>query len=161
MTAAAKQMTTSRSRNAILVSQHSGSTGSELCTDSIGSNERHWNLNISNEKLANIKSPMFLRLEAMITTVDQFRKEFDGTRVPMYEVAFLAKKKKDEERLRREQRRKERQDKKDRQAEYERQENARNKLFRRKLLDDGNSNNKKSTLEILNGYKVNTYEMPP
>ena len=51
---------------------------------------------------------MFLRLEAMIDTVDQFRKEFDGTRVPKYEIAFLAKKKKEEERLKREQKRKER-----------------------------------------------------
>ena len=63
---------------------------------------------------------MFLRLETMITTVDQFRKEFDGTRVPMYEVSFLAKKKKEEERKRRESKRKERKERKELLAEYER-----------------------------------------
>ena len=49
-----------------------------------------------------MKSPMFLKLENMIQTLSQFREEYDGTRVPKYEVAFLEKKKKDEERHRRE-----------------------------------------------------------
>lgn len=86
------------------MSQKSGpSSGSdERFNSSVDSYELRWNPNISEQKLANIKSPMFLRLEAMIQTVDQFRKEFDGTRVPKYEVAFLAKKKKEEERQRRE-----------------------------------------------------------
>ena len=55
--------------------------------------------------------------------------------MPKYEVAFLAKKKRDEERQRREQKRKERQERKDRQAEYEREINAYNKNYRRKLDD--------------------------
>ena len=45
---------------------------------------------------------MFLKLESMIATLSQFRKEYDGERVPRYEVAFLAKKAKEEERKRRE-----------------------------------------------------------
>lgn len=60
-----------------------------------------------------MKSPMFLRLENMINTLGQFRKEYDGDRVPKYEVAFLAKKAKDEERKRREQKRIERQQRKE------------------------------------------------
>ena len=103
----------------------------------------------------------------MIETVDQFRKEFDGSRVPKYELAFLAKKKKEEERQKREQKRKERQERKERQAEYEREQAAYQKFLRRKLDDQLGSSvvglskdTKKSTLEILNSYKVNTYEMP-
>ena len=61
-----------------------------------------------------MKSPMYLRLEAMIDHIDQFRKEFDGERIPKYEIAFLAKKKKEEERQKREQKRKERQERKER-----------------------------------------------
>ena len=148
-------------------SLHSSNETDEHFRSSVSSGEYRWNPNISDEKLANIKSPMFLRLEAMIETVDQFRKEFDGSRVPKYELAFLAKKKKEEERQKREQKRKERQERKERQAEYEREQAAYQKFLRRKLDDQLGSSvvglskdTKKSTLEILNSYKVNTYEMP-
>ena len=93
---------TARSRNNILLSRVSHSTSREHTTDSNESDEYKWNLNISADKLANIKSPMFLKLESMIATLSQFRKEYDGERVPRYEVAFLAKKAKEEERKRRE-----------------------------------------------------------
>ena len=56
--------------------------------------EGRWaNINLSDEKLANIKSPIFLKLETMISALDKFRSEMDGNRVPKYEVAFLQKKK--------------------------------------------------------------------
>ena len=84
-----------------MISRLSNSTSNERNTSS-ESDEYKWNLNLSNEKLANIKSPMFLKLEAMIATLGEFRKEYDGDRVPKYEIAFLAKKAKEEERKRRE-----------------------------------------------------------
>ena len=85
-----------RSRNALLMSRMS-----EPSTDSHGrgtnmssnSGENRFNLNLSDEKLANIKSPMFLKLQAMISTLEKFREEMDGSRVPKYEVAYIAKKK--------------------------------------------------------------------
>lgn len=54
------------------------------------------NLNLSDEKLANIKSPIYQQLNAMISTLGKFREEMDGTRVPKYELAFLARKKKEQ-----------------------------------------------------------------
>lgn len=49
-------------------------------------------------------------------------------------------------------------------AEYEREQNAYTKLlkgqFEQELVDPGDKFTKKSTLELLNSYKVNTYEMP-
>ena len=150
-----------KSRNNLFMSQKSSSGTDERFGSSVSSNEVQWKANISDEKLANIKSPLYLRLEAMIGTVDQFRKEFDGERIPKYEIAFLAKKKKEEERLKREKKRKERQERRELQAEYEREQAAYQKFLRRKFDDpSGEKNTKKSTLEILNSYKVNTYETP-
>ena len=52
-------------------------------------------LNLSDQKLANIKSPMFLKLEEMIQTVGMFKTEMIGTRVPKYEQRFIEKRRAD------------------------------------------------------------------
>ena len=71
-----------------------------------------WQLKLSDAKLANIKSPCFLKLEAMISTLDKFRSEMDGQRVAKFEIEYLKKKKKDHDRMMKEQRRAERKAKK-------------------------------------------------
>ena len=68
-------------------------------------------LNLSDAKLANIKSPVFLRLETMISTLDRFRSEMDGNRIPKYEMAFLEKKQKELEKQKRIRERQERKEK--------------------------------------------------
>ena len=52
----------------------------------------------------------------MINTLDKFRTEMDGSRVPKYEVAFLEKKKVIQEKQRRDMRRQERRDRKEKKA---------------------------------------------
>ena len=42
-------------------------------------------LNISEEKMANFKSPVFVKLEQMIEMVAMFRNEMDGKRIPKFE----------------------------------------------------------------------------
>ena len=59
-------------------------------------------LNISDTRMDNFKSPMFLKLENMISTLDKFRTEMDGARVPKYEQHFRAKRIEERERQRRE-----------------------------------------------------------
>jgi len=54
-------------------------------------------LNISDQKLMNFKSPMFLKLESMIHTLDKFRVEMDGSRVPKFEQHFIEKRRKERE----------------------------------------------------------------
>jgi len=65
-------------------------------------------LNLSAAKLANFKTPTFLHLTNMITTLDKFRTEMDGSRVPKYEIAYIEKKRAEREKKRREERRTER-----------------------------------------------------
>lgn len=65
-------------------------------------------LNISDEKLANIKSPITMRLEAMVETLDQHREEESKRRIPMFQAAFAVKKKREAEHRAREQKRLER-----------------------------------------------------
>ena len=50
-------------------------------------------LNLSEDKLANIKSPVYLKLENMIQTLDMFRNNMDGKRIPKFEQAFKDRKK--------------------------------------------------------------------
>ena len=52
--------------------------------------------------MANLKSPVFLKLETMIETINMFRQEMDGNRVPKFELSFREKKKKEKERQLRE-----------------------------------------------------------
>ena len=68
-------------------------------------------LNLSDAKIANIKSSCYLKLEAMILTLDRFRSEMDGNRIPKFEIAFLDKKKKELERQKRIKERQERKEK--------------------------------------------------
>ena len=42
--------------------------------------------------MANIKSPVFLRLEAMISTLGRFREEMDGSRIPIWEQQWQERK---------------------------------------------------------------------
>ena len=56
---------------------------------------------------------MFLKLQAMISTLDKFRVEMDGSRVPRYEVAYLQKKRDAVKERKREIRRQERQERKE------------------------------------------------
>ena len=57
-------------------------------------------LHISAQKLANIKSPMFMKLDAMIHTLDKFRGEMQGDRVPKFEAAFIEKRREEAHRQR-------------------------------------------------------------
>ena len=57
---------------------------------------------MSEEKIANIKSPVFLKLETMIETINMFRQEMDGNRVPKFEQNFREKRKKEKDRQLRE-----------------------------------------------------------
>ena len=43
---------------------------------------------LSDAKLANFKSPVFLKLESMIETIGTFQGEMKGTRVPVWEQTF-------------------------------------------------------------------------
>ena len=52
--------------------------------------------------MANIKSPVYLKLESMIETINFFRKEMDGNRIPKFEQLYREKKKKEKERQMRE-----------------------------------------------------------
>ena len=49
-----------------------------------------------------MKSPVYLKLETMIETIDFFRKEMDGNRIPKFEQSFREKQKKEKERQARE-----------------------------------------------------------
>ena len=61
--------------------------------DSSDDDEVSYNqLNLSDAKLANLKSPVFLKLEAMIQTLQQFRDEYQGARVPFYDKKYLMNK---------------------------------------------------------------------
>lgn len=46
-------------------------------------------LKLSEDKLANIKSPTFLKLDSLINHLGHFRREFMGQRIPKYEEQFL------------------------------------------------------------------------
>ena len=59
-------------------------------------------MHLTDEKLANMKSPVYLKLETMIETIDFFRKEMDGNRVPKFEQSYREKQKKEQERQARE-----------------------------------------------------------
>ena len=72
-----------------------GFNGSHASLDS--DNPMH--LKLSDSRLANIKSPVYLKLEAMIGTLDKFRSEMDGNRVPRFEVTYLKKKRKENEKM--------------------------------------------------------------
>ena len=50
------------------------------------------NLNLSDDKLANIKSPTFLKLDSLINHLAHFRREFMGQRIPKYEQQFMLRK---------------------------------------------------------------------
>ena len=56
------------------------------------------NLKLSEDKLANIKSPTFLKLDSLINHLGHFRKEFLGNRIPKYEQQFLVRKEEAEQR---------------------------------------------------------------
>ena len=74
-------------------SQKSPRSESESGSSSSGSSQSDkrplYNLNLTDAKLANIKSPVFLRLEAMISTLGRFREEMDGSRIPVWEQQWL------------------------------------------------------------------------
>ena len=55
--------------------------------------------------MANIKSPVFLRLEAMISTLGRFREEMDGSRIPKWEMQWLERKAIEDKKQMREQKR--------------------------------------------------------
>ena len=70
----------------------SGITALESVNESLSNAlDRMSILNISDSRIDNFKSPMFLKLETMISTLDKFRSEMDGSRVPKYEKHFIAK----------------------------------------------------------------------
>ena len=100
---------------------------------------------------------MFQKLESMINTLDKFRHEMDGSRVPKYEQHFIAKRKRDQEFQRKETIRREKKERKDK---YEAERREHEKLFKtgskRRLLND-NPHQKKSTIELFNSYKINQY----
>ena len=92
----------------------------------------------------------------MINTLGKFREEMDGSRVPKYEVNFLAKKKIESKKKRKN----DRQERKQKQAKEEAEKAAdsnRNKqmMETKKKLGKG-----LSTLELLNSYQVNDYSVP-
>ena len=61
--------------------------------DSSDSDDNSYNkLNLSDAKLANLKSPCYLKLQAMIHTLQQFRDEYQGARVPFYDKKYLMNK---------------------------------------------------------------------
>lgn len=104
-----KSSTNNLSRNGMGINFARNSYGSNRSIDrytngSSSSCESIRNLNLSDEKLANIKSPMYLKLQKMINTLGKFREEMDGSRVPKYEIAFLAKKKIEEKKKRKQDR---------------------------------------------------------
>lgn len=114
-------------------------------------------LNISDQKLANFKSPMFLKLESMIQTLDKFRHEMDGNRVPKYEQHFIEKRKREEEIKRQETKRKERHERRQkREAEKREYEMLYRSGSKRRLLGE-NPHQKRSTIELFNSYKINEY----
>ena len=45
--------------------------------------------------MANFKSPVYVKLENMIETLNMFRNEMDGKRIPKYEKTYMMKKKKE------------------------------------------------------------------
>ena len=49
-------------------------------------------LKLSEDKLANIKSPTFLKLDSLINHLGHFRKEFMGDRIPTFEQQYLIRK---------------------------------------------------------------------
>ena len=49
-------------------------------------NKPYDQLNISDTKLANIKSPVYLKLETMIDTLQMIRTQLDGKRIPKFEA---------------------------------------------------------------------------
>ena len=49
-----------------------------------------------------MKSPVYLKLETMIETIDFFRKEMDGNRIPKWEHSYREKQKKEKDRQARE-----------------------------------------------------------
>ena len=54
-----------------------------------------FDLNLSADKMENIKSPVHLRLEKMIDTLQTYREEYTGSRVPVFEQHFEKRKKKE------------------------------------------------------------------
>ena len=59
-------------------------------------------LNLSDAKMANIKSPVFMRLETMISTLGRFREEMDGTRIPKWEQQWLERKATEDKKVKKE-----------------------------------------------------------
>ena len=55
--------------------------------------------------MANIKSPVYLRLETMIDTLQMIRSQLDGKRIPKFEETFIERKKMEEEMAKKEKRR--------------------------------------------------------
>ena len=59
-------------------------------------------LNLSEEKMANMKSPMVLKMEAMMDKLEEYRIEQEQSRHAKYELAFMARKKTENEKKARE-----------------------------------------------------------
>ena len=68
-------------------SQHRGSHGSN------SGGVQDLNINLTDEKMANIKSPMYLRLQKMIETLGVYRSEMETQKLPRFEANYIARKK--------------------------------------------------------------------
>ena len=49
-------------------------------------------LKLSKEKMDNIKSPLFLKLANMIETLDNYRNNMEGQRIPNFQREFIMRK---------------------------------------------------------------------
>lgn len=72
-------------------SQHRGSHGSN------SGGVQDLNINLTDEKMANIKSPMYLRLQKMIETLGVYRSEMETQKLPRFEANYVARKKQEAE----------------------------------------------------------------
>ena len=52
-------------------------------------------LNLSKEKMENLKSPVWLKLDSMIETLDNYRNNMSGQRVPNFQKQFIMRKRKE------------------------------------------------------------------
>ena len=78
---------------------HPATSGlASLDPGTISTNENLNYLKLSDNKLANIKSPTFLKLDSLINHLGHFRKEFMGNRIPNYEQQYLIRKEEAEQR---------------------------------------------------------------
>ena len=62
-------------------------------------------LNLSDEKMANMKTPMILKMEAMMEKLEQYRVDQDNSRHAKYELAFRSRQKVENEKRDREMKR--------------------------------------------------------